>query len=39
MTLSDIGTNSLIKAKRGTFVELTIGTKTLAYRPSKWQDA
>jgi hypothetical protein len=30
MTLSGVGTNSSIKAKGVTFVELTIGTKTLA---------
>ena len=30
MTLSGVGTDSSIKAKGVTFVELTIGTKTLA---------
>jgi hypothetical protein len=39
MTLGDIGTDSPIKAKRVTSVELTIGTKTLTYYPSRCQDA
>ena len=30
MTLSSVGTDSSIKAKEVTFVELTMGTKTLA---------
>jgi hypothetical protein len=34
-TLGDIGTDSPIKAKRVTSVELTIETKTLAYYPSR----
>jgi hypothetical protein len=36
MTLGGVGTDSSIKAKRVTSVELTIGTKTLAYYPSRW---
>jgi hypothetical protein len=38
-TLGDVGTNSSIKAKEVTSVGLTIVTKTLAYHPSRWQDA
>jgi hypothetical protein len=38
-TLDGVGTDSSIKAKQVTSVELTIGTKTLAYYPSRWQDA
>jgi hypothetical protein len=39
MMLGGVRTDSSIKAKGVTFVELTIGTKTLAYYPSMWQDA
>jgi hypothetical protein len=39
MTLGGVGTDSSIKDKGITFVELTIGIKTIAHRPSKWQDA
>jgi hypothetical protein len=38
MTLGGVGTDSSVKAKGVTSVELTIGTKTLAYHPSMWQD-
>jgi hypothetical protein len=34
MTLGSVGTDSSIKAKGVTSVELTIETKTLAYHPS-----
>jgi hypothetical protein len=34
MTLDGVGTDSLIKAKG-----VTSETKTIAYHPSKWQDA
>jgi hypothetical protein len=37
--LGGVGTNSSIKAKEVTSVGLTIVTKTLAYHPSRWQDA
>jgi hypothetical protein len=39
MTLDGVGTDSSIKAKGVTSIELTIGTKTIAYHPSKWKDA
>jgi hypothetical protein len=39
MTLDGVGTHSSIKAKGVMSVELIIGTKTIAYHPSKWKDA
>jgi hypothetical protein len=39
MTRDSVGTDSSIEAKGVTSVELTIGTKTIVYHPSKWQGA